>query len=160
VGLGLEGSQPGCTLDRNLSSDLVPSNKVVFVISHVKGSKHGVHKGMELAVRGVNMVVLELSDLLQVIEVNRIVVDTNVTNEILHFSVSCFVKVCKDTVFHLRVVLKALIGTDFRIHTVTEDVLIAEEVFDLLLVDGHLFGIHIVHSLLLVTVSILDSVVL
>lgn len=55
--------------------------------------------------------------------------------------------------------MEALVGTDFFIHFVAENVLVTKQVLNFRLVDGHSLGISVVHSLALVSVPIFYSVV-
>lgn len=60
---------------------------------------------------------------------------------------------------HLRVVNSSLVSADFLVGFVTEDVLVAQHIFDLALVDGHALGVSVIHGTALVTVAVLHSVV-
>ncbi len=55
--------------------------------------------------------------------------------------------------------MEALVGADFFIHFVAENVLVTEQVLNFRLINGHLLGVRVVHSLALVSVPVFDSVV-
>jgi hypothetical protein len=52
-----------------------------------------------------------------------------------------------------------LVGADFFVHFVAENVLVTEEVLNFRLINGHPLGVSVVHSLALVSVPVFESVV-
>lgn len=105
-------------------------------------------------------VLFGLSEFLQVHERNGLVSDVDVGQEVSHVTVSILVQVSQDTVLFLGVVLHVSVSTNLRVDSVSEDVLVSEEVLNLALIHGHSLLVSEVHGVLLESVSVLEVVVL
>jgi hypothetical protein len=159
VGLLLDGGQPGDVVNGQGAGELVPSDKVLLVVGHVDGREEGVHEVLEVFVGLVHLVLRQAADLAQVVELDRVTVHANVLQEGAHVTVCGLVQVGEHTVLHLGVVQLFLPGANFLVHLVPEQVLVAKQVLHLALINGHTLRISVVHSLALVTVSVLEGVV-
>ena len=83
----------------------MPTNKVLFVVSHVKRCEHSIDEVVEVTVTLVLHVGLIHSVVGgQVVEWNVVLLNSNISNKILHITVSSFTQVGQHTVLHLRVV--------------------------------------------------------
>lgn len=55
--------------------------------------------------------------------------------------------------------MKLLVGANFFVKLVTENVLIAKEIFNFGLINWHFFVINVVHRLALVSVPVFDGII-
>jgi len=148
-----------CVVNGQSTAEFVPSYEFLFIVSHVNGSEKSIHQVLEVSISAMLMVILEATELVQVHELDAVSVHANVVQKSAHVAMGGFVQVGHHTVLHLRVVDGGLESSNFLISLVTEDVLVAEHVLHLTLVDGHAAGVGEVHSAALVAVSVLDGVV-
>ena len=130
VGFLLHGSQPRLSVDRQSSVQLIPANKLLFMVSHIYRSKEGVHQVVEVSITAVNVVISEFSDALEVVERNLVVFDSHIANEVFHFTIGSFVQIGQNSVLHLGIVLVLLVGANLAVNLVAEDVLVSQQILD------------------------------
>ena len=130
VGLLLHGSQPRLSVDWQGSVQLIPANKLLFMVSHINWCEESIHQVVEVSITAVNVVIPKFSDALEVVEWNLVVFDADIANEVFHFTVGSFIQVSENSILHLGIVLVLLVSANLAVHLVAEDVLVSQEILD------------------------------
>lgn len=130
------------------------------MVSTVEGGEQGAGQVFELLVRVVHKLFFSLLKTGKVHEGNRMVVDTNISDQLAHVTGGRVVNILEDTMLQGRMVLLESVVRDVLFNLVTHDMLVTEHVSDLVLIDLHAFLISPLKCLGGVTVVILQVEVL
>ena len=82
MGLGHNACQPIWFHNGGYTGQLIPSNELCFVISHVEGREQSAHERVELMIRVVDHVVLILTVLFEVVEGDCVTLNAHLFDEI------------------------------------------------------------------------------
>jgi len=108
----------------------------------------------------MGVILLTVFSAVHIVEWNRVFVDADISDQVAHLTVCGLIDVGQNTVVHVWLIDLVLVSANLLVESVSEDVLVAEHVLNLALINGHFLRVSVLHGGLLVTVGILNCVVL
>ena len=130
--------QPGLAGNRDIMGELVPADVAFFAVGHIERSEESVSEVFVLTVGFVHLVGLNFLLSSVVNERNGVAGDTDVVDKGPGVTTGGVVNVLEDTAREHGVLLLHVVGLDFSLHFVSDEVLVSEHVSDLAFVDGEL----------------------
>ena len=116
------------------------------MISTVEGSEQRAGEVFELLIGVIHQLLFGLLEFREVDEWDRVIIDTNICDQLTHVTVRSIVDVLEDTVLLSGVVLHEGVGSNLLLNFLADDVLVPQHVSDLVLIDLHAFLIRPLHG--------------
>lgn len=148
--------QQAGVVDRESASDFVETNESVFVISHVERCEQSVHEVIEIVVTWVNEHLLTfLHEITNIEEFKIVVGNANITDEVAHLTIGGLIQVGENTIFELRVLNVLVVSSNFVLDGKLKGGLVAKNITELSLVNGHALLVSVIKLGTLESVAIL-----